>query len=109
MLQSPWNRWNPSATLAVGTLQPFIDALIERGGAKDVDYVHGDESLERLAQSDCNVGLHFAAVSKSELLRRVVHEGPLPRKTFSMGEANEKRFYIEARRIGSPGSAPTPR
>ena len=100
---------NPSATLAVGTLQPFIDALIERGGAKDVDYVHGDESLERLAQSDGNVGLHFAAVSKSELLRRVVHEGPLPRKTFSMGEANEKRFYIEARRIGSPGSAPTPR
>ena len=43
--------------------------------------------------------LYLAAVDKSELLRRVAHDGPLPRKTFSMGEAHEKRFYVEARRI----------
>jgi hypothetical protein len=65
-----------------------------------LDYVHGDEALERLAMNDGCVGLHLAAMSKSDLMRRVVHEGPAPRKTFSMGEAHEKRFYVEARRIG---------
>ena len=61
--------------------------------------MHGDEAIERLAQQPGHVGVHLATVGKSELLRRVVHEGPLPRKTFSMGEAHEKRFYVEARRI----------
>jgi hypothetical protein len=89
----------PPSTLAVGTWQPFIDGFIERGGAKDVDYVHGDDTLERLAQQAGHVGVFFAGLGKSELMRRVVHDGPTPRKTFSMGEAHEKRFYIEARRI----------
>ena len=71
----------------------------ERGGATHVDYVHGDEALERLAADGRNVGLQLPALGKSDLLRMVVREGPLPRKTFSMGEADEKRFYIEARRI----------
>jgi hypothetical protein len=90
---------DPPSSLAVGTLQPFIDRLIESGGAASVDYVHGDETLERLAQQQGCVGFHIGTVSKSELLARVVREGPLPRKTFSMGEADEKRFYVEARRI----------
>jgi hypothetical protein len=94
---------DPPSTLAVGTLQPFLDAFIERGGATHVDYVHGDEVLERLAMEEGRIGIHFAAVGKSDLLRRVVHEGPLPRKTFSMGEAHEKRYYVEARRIRLPG------
>jgi hypothetical protein len=96
---------DPQTTLAVGTFQAFIDGLIARGGAREVDYVHGDEALERLAINDGNVGFHLAGVSKSDLLRRVVREGPLPRKTFSMGEADEKRFYIEARRIREPAGA----
>jgi hypothetical protein len=89
----------PRSSLAVGTFQSFIDRFIEQGGATSVDYVHGDEALERLATTGRNVGFHLPAVSKSELLRMVVREGPLPRKAFSMGEADEKRFYIEARRI----------
>jgi len=99
---------DPPSTLAVGTLQPFIDQLIERGGAASVDYVHGDDVLERLAMNDGHVGFHVPTVGKSELLRRVVREGPLPRKTFSMGEADEKRYYVEARRIRAPGDAPAP-
>ena len=90
---------NPVSTLAVGTLQPFIDGLLARGGATHIDYVHGDDVLERLATSAGNVGIHLPTVNKSDLLRMVVREGPLPRKTFSMGEAHEKRFYVEARRI----------
>jgi hypothetical protein len=89
----------PPAGLAVATFQSFVDALIERGSAADVDYVHGDDVLERLAVNDGHIGIHLAGVGKRELLKRVVHDGPLPRKTFSMGEAHEKRFYVEARRI----------
>ena len=89
----------PPAPLAVGSLQSFVDRFIADGGAEQVDYVHGDDVLERLGQQPGHVGLHLAAVDKGELLRRVAHDGPLPRKTFSMGEAHEKRFYVEARRI----------
>jgi hypothetical protein len=91
---------DPPSTLPVGTLQPFVDAFVARGGATHVDYVHGDDVLERLAtDGQGKVGIHLAPVGKSELLRMVVREGPLPRKTFSMGEAHEKRFYVEAREI----------
>jgi hypothetical protein len=89
----------PHAALAVATFQSFVDGLVERGGATHIDYVHGDDVLERLAVGAGCVGLHLAGVGKHELLKRVVHGGPLPRKTFSMGEAHEKRFYMEARRI----------
>jgi len=90
---------NPPASLAVGTLQPVIDRLVAQGGAASVDYVHGDETLERLAQQPGCVGFHLGTVAKGELLKRVMHEGPLPRKTFSMGEAHEKRYYVEVRKI----------
>jgi hypothetical protein len=89
----------PASSLPVATFQAFIDRFIEQGGATQVDYVHGDAVLERLAVQPDRAGFHLAAVGKSQLLRRVVREGPMPRKAFSMGEAHEKRFYIEARRI----------
>ena len=89
----------PASTLPVGTFQPFLDRFLGRGGAREVDYVHGDDTLERLATGAGCAGLHLPAMSKSDLLRMVVREGPLPRKTFSMGEAREKRYYVEARRI----------
>jgi hypothetical protein len=91
----------PKSTLAVGTFQPFVDRLVARGGAQSVDYIHGDDSLERLAASGGSVGIHLPTLRKADLLRMVVREGPLPRKTFSMGEADEKRFYVEARRISA--------
>jgi hypothetical protein len=90
------------ATLAVSTLQPAIDAFVAAGGARELDYVHGDEVLQRLAMAEGNIGVHFAPVGKSELLKRVVLDGPLPRKTFSMGEAHEKRYYVEARHLQPP-------
>ncbi|HEX6136307.1 MAG TPA: DUF1015 domain-containing protein [Casimicrobiaceae bacterium] len=99
---------DPQSTSAVGTFQAFVDRFVERGGATRVDYVHGDDTLERLATSGGSVGIHLPAVGKDDLLRMVVHEGPLPRKTFSMGEADEKRFYIEARRIRRSPDAQTP-
>jgi hypothetical protein len=88
---------DPRSSLAVGTFQPFVDRFIEQGGATHVDYVHGDDALARLAIEGRNAGIHLPAVRKDDLLRMVVREGPLPRKAFSMGEAHEKRYYIEAR------------
>jgi hypothetical protein len=96
---------DPPSTLAVGTFQSFIDQLIGRGRAREVDYIHGHDVLERQAMNDGVVAFYLPTVRKSDLLRMVVREGPLPRKTFSMGEANEKRFYVEARRIQEPNDA----
>jgi hypothetical protein len=90
---------HPAAALAVGSLQPFVDRLLDQHGAEQVDYVHGDDVLERLGQQPGCAGFHVPTLGKHELLTRVVHDGPLPRKTFSMGEAHEKRYYVEARRI----------
>jgi hypothetical protein len=89
----------PAAQLDVATFQGFVDALLARGGAREVDYVHGDDTLEALASAEGCAGLHLATLGKSELIGRVARHGPLPRKSFSMGEADEKRFYLEARRI----------
>lgn len=89
----------PLASLAVGSVQALVDRMLADGSAGNVDYVHGDDVLERLGQQAGCVGLHVPGLGKHELLNRVVREGPLPRKTFSMGEAHEKRFYMEARRI----------
>ena len=89
----------PAAQLDVATFQAFVDALLASGGAHDVDYVHGDDALAQLASADGCAGLHLATLGKRELIGRVAHHGPLPRKSFSMGEADEKRFYLEARRI----------
>jgi hypothetical protein len=89
----------PPLNLAVGSLQTFLDDFMARGGAEKIDYVHGAEVVTRLGTQPNNVGFYLPAMHKHELFRTVILDGALPRKTFSMGEAHEKRFYMEARRI----------
>ncbi len=89
----------PESNLAVGTLQSFIDEAKQAGLFESIDYVHGEEVLARLAGQTGNCGFYLPAMQKSELFKTVILDGALPRKTFSMGEAEEKRFYIEARKI----------
>jgi len=89
----------PSSNLAVGTLQTFLDAFLQDGGADAIDYVHGADVLERLALEAGNAGFYLAGMPKSDLFKTVILEGALPRKTFSLGQAHEKRFYMEARKI----------
>ena len=91
---------NASSNLAVGTIQSFLDAFLKDGGAEKIDYVHGEDVVERLALQAGNAGFYLAGMHKSELFKTVILDGALPRKTFSMGEAREKRFYMEARKIG---------
>jgi len=90
---------NPSSNLAVGTIQSFLDVFLKNGGAEKIDYVHGEDVVERLALQAGNAGFYLAGMDKSELFKTVILDGALPRKTFSMGEAKEKRFYMEARKI----------
>ena len=86
----------PAAQLAVGTLQNAIDAVLKELGG-EVDYIHGDDVVKDLAKKPNAVGFLLPTMQKGELFSTVVYDGALPRKTFSMGEAAEKRYYLEAR------------
>jgi hypothetical protein len=89
----------PSSNLPVGTLQPFLDTWLKTGGAEKIDYVHGEDTVLRLGSQAGNISLILPAMPKADLFRTVILDGSLPRKTFSMGEAREKRFYMECRKI----------
>lgn len=84
--------------LAVGVLQGFLDEYLAAHGGQ-IDYIHGEDVLERLAQRPDAVGFLPPPMEKGQLFDGVVKDGSLPRKTFSMGHACEKRYYLEARRI----------
>ena len=86
---------NPAVQLAVGTLQNFIDKYLETHPG-EVDYMHGDEVTETLGG---NLGCKLPAMGKEQLFKPVMADGVLPRKTFSMGHAQDKRYYVEARKI----------
>ncbi len=87
-----------SSKLTVGTVQNFLDKWIKDNGA-EIDYIHGTDVVERLAQAEGAVGFVLPDMSKQELFPTVIADGALPRKTFSMGHARDKRYYVEARKI----------
>ncbi|NLB60873.1 MAG: DUF1015 domain-containing protein [Clostridiales bacterium] len=92
---------NPEAQLEVGSLQVALDAMIDDGKftKAQIDYVHGDAIVEELSNKNRNLGFLLPPMSKAMLYPTVMREGALPRKTFSMGEAHEKRYYLECKRI----------
>lgn len=84
--------------LAVAVLQEFLDNwLSENAGV--IDYIHGDEEVKELAKKENAIGFLLPAMEKHQLFRGVISGGALPRKTFSMGHAREKRYYLEGRKI----------
>ncbi|MBQ2729362.1 MAG: DUF1015 domain-containing protein [Clostridia bacterium] len=85
--------------LTVGSLQILIDDYLKINPFVACDYIHGVESLKTLSKEKGTVGFLFEGVEKNELFSYVADNGTLPRKTFSMGEAVSKRYYIEARKI----------
>lgn len=90
---------NPRFNLEVGTLQDFLDKYAAEHKGAEIDYIHGDDVVRKLSSKDGNIGFYLSAMDKSELFRTVILDGTLPRKTFSMGEAEEKRYYMECRKI----------
>ena len=89
---------NPTAQLEVGTLQSFLDTYLKENGGK-IDYIHGEDVTEELASQPNSIGFILPCMDKDQLFPTVIFDGALPRKTFSMGEAHDKRFYLEARKI----------
>lgn len=89
---------NPTFTLELATIESFLNDYLEKVGGK-VDFIHGDDVVNELGVKPGNMGFFFPPISKHTLFKTIIFDGALPRKTFSMGEADEKRFYLEARRI----------
>ncbi len=90
---------NPACNLPVGTLQAFLDRFLLEAGVEGIDYVHGEQTICTLGSQPGNIGFYLPGMKKSDLFKTVILDGALPIKTFSMGEAHEKRFYMEARKI----------
>ncbi|MBN2713000.1 MAG: DUF1015 domain-containing protein [Planctomycetes bacterium] len=90
---------NPKLNLVVATLQSFLDDFMTRHRKTDIDYIHGEDVVCELGMKDGNMGFYLPAINKDELFKTIILDGSLPRKTFSMGEADEKRFYLECRKI----------
>ena len=89
----------PEQQLTVGTLQRFLDGYLKQHPEAEVDYIHGEDSLRNLSCGDGAVGFLFDGMEKNDLFRTVLYDGALPRKTFSMGHAQDKRYYLECRKI----------
>ncbi len=88
-----------SVPQAIAVTDKYIADYIAKNGG-EVDYIHGDDDVKALADGDnCAVAILFSSINKSDLFRDVVRGGNLPKKTFSIGEAREKRYYLEGRKI----------
>lgn len=90
---------HPVAQLEVGTLQNALDILLKQTEGASIDYIHGEPVVNELGSKPENIGFLLPPMEKSAFFRTVVFDGALPRKTFSMGEAHEKRYYLECRKI----------
>lgn len=88
----------PSSNMVTGTIQNFIDTYVQEFSGK-VDYVHGSSIVQQLSSLKDNVGFIFPAMGKETLFETILIDDILPRKTFSMGKAEDKRFYLECRKI----------
>ena len=86
-----------SHDMTVGTLQNFIDEYVAAHEGSECDYIHGEDELRALVASN-SVAFMFDGFDKSKLFE-YIKNGPMPRKTFSMGDARSKRYYLEARVI----------
>jgi uncharacterized protein (DUF1015 family) len=85
--------------LAISALQSALDVFLEQNPACSIDYIHGSDEVERLAKKSGAVGIILPPVAKESFFSTIAAKGPLPRKSFSMGEASEKRFYMECRAL----------
>ncbi len=84
--------------LPLEVIQIALDKYL-KANVGEIDYIHGDETLEQLAQKENTIGFLMPNVTKNAFFENIVNNGVMPRKTFSMGEAEEKRYYLEGRRI----------
>ena len=85
--------------LPVSVLQPLLDQFLKEHPEAEIDYIHGLDTVRALAKIPGNIAITFKGMEKADLFPGIIQGGVLPRKTFSMGHAEDKRFYLEARTI----------
>lgn len=90
---------NRGDRLPVEILQGILDKYLETHDNVSIDYIHGDEALHGLVKETNGCGIFLQSIDKSTLFPAINAGGVLPRKTFSIGEANEKRYYMECHNI----------
>lgn len=88
-----------TSKLPVGTLQAYLDDYLKEHKEIKIDYIHGEDSVAELCKQENTLGFIFKGMQKDELFDAIKTDGSLPRKTFSMGHAYDKRYYIECRKI----------
>ena len=90
---------HPQHNLTAGSLQQFLDLFLKSHPDTKIDYVHGDDTVDELGRKPRNIGFFLPPIGKNSFFRSVIVDGALPRKTFSMNHAKDKRFYMECRKI----------
>lgn len=90
---------SPDPALAVSRLQPVLDEFLENHSGVTIDYIHGSDEVFRLGRNNGAVAILLPPVEKNSFFSTIAGTGPLPRKSFSMGEASEKRYYLECRKL----------
>lgn len=89
----------PGGKISVGVIQEFIDKYTKKHPEAKIDYIHGVEDVKKLSSCNNSIGFIYDGISKDTLFESVKKTGSLPKKTFSMGEAKDKRYYLECRKI----------
>ena len=90
---------NPDGSITADTIQRFLDWYVGCHKGTAMDYIHGEESLRELCKAPRTMGFLLPAIDKGEFFSLLERINVMPKKTFSIGEANEKRYYMECRRI----------
>ena len=89
----------PHFQLEVASLQAFLDRYLDAHPRARLDYIHGEDVLAQLAAEPDSIGFFLPTMDKRDLFKTIIMDGATPRKTFSLGEAVEKRYYLECRRL----------
>ncbi len=84
--------------LALGILQAFLDEYLSENEG-ELDYIHGDYVVKNLSETENCIGFILPNIEKGSFFKGILKDGVFPRKTFSAGHAQEKRYYLEARKI----------
>ena len=86
-------------SLTAELVQDLLDSYIEKNSGIEIDYIHGEEALGNLGRTKGNAGFFLPPVKKSSFFSTIIEKGTFPRKTFSIGESEGKRYYLEARKL----------
>ena len=84
--------------LPIGILQNFLDEYLSVHLGV-IDYIHGEDVLKELSKEANSIGFELPVIDKNKFFKGIIEDGVFPRKTFSTGHAQEKRYYLEARKI----------